>query len=158
MEALIIIDMQEGYIGKHRGSETFDNVLNHINFTANLFRKAGRPVFVVRDLSEGKESLYDNVTELDVFESDIEIIKYDNNSFWKTTLDEKLKQHDIDFLVLSGNAAEYCVVATYFGALERGYQTVILQHGVLSKTKSGLKTINKVYPLVSYTSLKYLLK
>lgn len=157
MEALIIIDMQEGYIGSERGSKEFDNVLDHINYVSRLFRQNNRTVFVIRDLSEGDGPEFGNVKELLVQETDIEVTKLHHNGFWKTNLHALLQEHDIDFVVLAGNAAEYCVTATYFGALENGYQTVMLQNGVLAATVDGIRSLNQTRPLISYTAIKQLL-
>jgi nicotinamidase-related amidase len=157
MEAFLIIDMQEGYIGNRRGSEAFDYTLAHINGVSDLFRKAGKPVIVIRDISEGDTPEYKNVAELKVQEQDDEILKVDNNSFWNTTLHELLQKKNVDFIVMAGNAAEYCVTATYFGALERGYKVVLLQNGVLAATTAGLETINTLRPLISYSSLEHFL-
>ena len=154
MEAFLIIDMQEGYIGQRRGSEAFDYTLAHINGVSDLFRKVGKPVIVIRDISEGDTPEYKNVSELKVQEQDDEVLKVNNNSFWNTTLHELLQKKNVDFIVMAGNAAEYCVTATYFGALERGYKVVLLQNGVLAVTTAGLETINALRPLISYSSLK----
>jgi nicotinamidase-related amidase len=154
MEAFLIIDMQEGYIGDKRETEAFANTVTHINYVSDLFRKAGKPVIFVKDISEGDTSEYDYVSELVKIKEDDEIKKLDNNSFWNTTLHELLQKKNVDFIVLAGQAAEYCVTATYFGALERGYKTVMLQNGILAVTPSGLETINDLRPLISYSSLK----
>ena len=157
MEAFLIIDMQEGYIGDKRQTEAFKNTVAHINYVSDLFRKAGKPVIFVKDISEGDSSEYDFVAELVKTKEDDEIKKLDNNSFWNTTLQELLQKKNVDFVVLAGQAAEYCVTATYFGALERGYKVAMLQNGILSVTTSGLETIHKLRPLISYSSLKHFL-
>jgi nicotinamidase-related amidase len=157
MEAFLIIDMQEGYIGNKRGSEAFNDVIDHINYVSELFRKAKKPVIVVRDISEGDSKEFKNVHELKVSEEDDEILKVDNNSFWNTSLHELLQKKKVNFIVVAGSAAEYCITATYFGALERGYEVVMLQNGVLAATQSGLETLNALRPQISYRSLKHFL-
>lgn len=157
MEAFIVIDMQEAYIGNRRGTESFDDTIAHINYVSDLFRKAGKPVIYVKDISEGDTPKYDYVAELNKSKDDIEIFKLENNSFWNTSLHELLQKKSIDFVVLAGQAAEYCVTATYFGALERGYKVVMLQNGILAVTNAGLESINALRPLISYTSLKHFL-
>ena len=157
MEALLIIDLQEGYIGDRRGEHNFDSVLEHINYVAPMFRKAGKPVIVIRDIGEGDGPLYCNVKELKLVAGDLEVLKLENNSFWETDLDQLLKKLEVNFLVLCGYAAEYCVTATYFGANERGYKAAMLQNGVLAASKEGLASLNKNRPLISHSAIDYLL-
>ena len=158
MEALIIIDLQAAYVGHRLNEMEFCETVKHINHVADLFRKAGRPVIVVRDISEGNNAMYRNVQELDIQETDAEILKQQHNSFWETKLDELLKASDVDFVILAGSAAEYCVTATYFGAVERGYKSAILQNGVLADTPAGMQSIMKTKTQVSYQVLEYYLR
>lgn len=157
MEAFLIIDMQEEFIGNRRGTKEFEYAIASINYVGDLFRNKDKPVIVVRDISEGQTDEFNNVKELKVSKIDNEILKVDNNSFWNTSLHEILQQKNVDFIVIAGNAAEFCVTATYFGALERGYKVAMLQNGVLAETTSGLETHNSLRPLISYTSLKHFL-
>jgi len=152
--ALLVIDMQKAFVGHKKGEDLFEMSLDYINYTSELFRKANLPVFVIRDIEEGDGDDYQNVEELIVKDKDILLTKTFNNSFWKTNLEQELKKRDIDFLVLSGNALEYCVTATYFGALERGFKAVFLQNGVIADMKENLDTFYKQRPLISYTALK----
>ena len=157
MEALIIIDMQEGYIGHKRGTGDFQEVVEYINYIASMFRKEGRPVIFVRDISEGEGEEFCTIPELTMTEEDYEILKFYNNSFWETGLDKLLKELKVEMLILAGSAAEYCVTATYFGAKERGYEPVLLQNGVLSVIIEGYQAMMKTRPLISYQPLKYIL-
>lgn len=157
MEALIIIDMQDGYIENKRNSNEFNNVVDYINYTSSMFRKEHRPVIFIRDISEGEGTEFRIVDEIARAESDHEIVKTYNNSFWETNLDNLLRNLKVDMVVLAGNAVEYCVTATYFGALERGYNPVILQNGVLSETQEGYLALVKTKPLVSVAALNHML-
>ncbi len=156
--ALLVIDIQEAFIGEQRGTKVFEDTMMFINATATLFRQSSKPVLNIRDLEEGNSSEFDNVKEWQKHEQDIEIKKYHSNSFWQTDLDSKLKDLNVDFLVLCGNAAEYCVLATYNGALERGFKSAILQHGVFANHPNGLEFIQLNRPLISYGALSYFIK
>jgi nicotinamidase-related amidase len=157
MKAIIIIDVQEAYVGHRRGEARYQEVLANINAVAALFRQAHCPVFVVRDLSEGNDDCFANVRELVVEPSDIEILKVYNNSFWKTDLDALLRSKGVDWVLLCGNAAEFCVTATYFGALEHGYATHLLKDGVLAETEEGLISMERVRPLLAVKEIAPLL-
>ncbi len=155
MEALIIIDMQEGYIGNRRGEKVFEDVTEHINYVASIFKSAGKPIILVRDIEEGDTEEFLNVCELKDIEYDKEILKVHNNSFWKTDLEASLKELDVDMTVLCGYAGEYCVSASYFGALERGFKPVLLQNGILSVTESGAQSLLETKAFVSHQALSY---
>jgi nicotinamidase-related amidase len=155
--ALLIIDVQEAFIGHRKGQQEYDNTFEYINATADLFRKAGKPVIIVRDIEEGNDDSYQNVEKLIVRDSDIEVLKVFSNSFWKTNLEELLKERNIDFVVLCGNAAEYCVLATYNGAIERGFGAAMLQHGIFAAHPNGLIDIYNNRSLISYGVISYML-
>jgi len=47
-----------------------------------------------------------------------------------TELDELLRAHEVERLVITGLATDYCVLATGLDALARGYPTTVLEDGV----------------------------
>ena len=155
--ALLVIDVQEEFIGHERGSAIFDETMMYINETVKLFRGAGKPIFVVRDISEGDGPGYENVPELKTEAGDTEILKRYNNSFWKTSLESELRALDVELVVLCGNAAEYCVLATYTGASERDFVPVMLQNGIFAAHEGGLLDAFYNRALIAYDALSYLL-
>jgi nicotinamidase-related amidase len=156
VKALLIIDVQEAYIGERREEPQYQTIMAGINSAAAQFRRNHAPVVVVRDLSAGDDGRFDNVRELIVKDSDYKILKLYNNSFWKTELDELFKSLSVDWLLLCGNAAEFCVDATYFGALERGYETYILRDAVFAETDIGLAAMEAVRPMFLQPDLQTL--
>ncbi len=54
------------------------------------------------------------------------------DKFFNTDLDQTLKQHGIQTLVLVGSAANGAVLYTSFGANERGYSVVVATDGISS--------------------------
>lgn len=156
--ALLIIDVQKAYIGHRKGEKEYLSAFEYINETAKLFRKADKPVIVIRDISEGNDESFQNVEELIVQDSDIEILKEYGNSFWKTNLETILKERNVDFVVLCGSAAEFCVLATYNGAIERDFGAAMLQHGILANHPNGLVDIYQNRSLISYGVISYMLR
>ena len=156
MKALLIIDVQEAYIGDRRNEPQYQNTMSNINAAAAQFRRHRAPVVVVRHLSDGTDSRYDNVRELVVDASDYNIQKLHNNSFWKTNLDELLQSLSVDWLLLCGNAAEFCVDATYFGARERGYTPHILRNAVFAETDIGLAAMEASRPMFEQADIQSL--
>lgn len=155
--ALLIIDVQEAFIGHRKAERQYENTFEYINETAALFRKAGKPVIIVRDVEGGNDDIFKNVNELLTQDSDIEVLKTFGNSFWNTNLEDILKDRNIDFVVLCGNAAEYCVLATYNGAIERGFGAAMLQHGIFASHPEGLIDIYNNRALISYEVISYIL-
>lgn len=155
--ALLIIDVQEAFIGHRKEEKEYHNTFEYINETAALFRNANKPVIVIRDIEGGNDDNFQNVEELITEDSDIEVLKEFSNSFWNTNLAEILKEKNVDFVVLCGNAAEYCVLATYNGAMERGFGASMLQHGIFACHPSGLLDIYNNRSLISYEVISYLL-
>lgn len=156
--ALLIIDVQKEYIGHRKDEKVYKDTFEYINETAKLFRESNNPVIVIRDLEDGNGPEYDNVDELITAETDREVIKYYSNSFWKTELEKILKELGVDFVVLCGNAAEYCVLATYNGAQERDFGAAMLQNGVFAATETGLQDIAFNRAVISYQVLEYIIK
>lgn len=156
--ALLIIDVQEAFIGHRRGEKQYADTFEYIHATADLFQSAGKPVIIVRDIEEGDGELYKNVKEMSGIASDYEVLKMKSNAFWETSLEATLKSHAVDFVVLCGNAAEYCVLATYNGAIERGFGAAMLQHGIFANHNEGLIDLYKNRALISYQVISYMLK
>jgi nicotinamidase-related amidase len=155
--ALLIIDVQEAFIGHRKGEKEYHNTFEYINETASLFRNADKPVIVIRDIEGGNDDTFQNVDELITVSSDIEVLKTFSNGFWQTELEKILKEKNVDFVVLCGNAAECCVLATYNGAIERGFGAAMLQHGIFAVQPSGLIDIYNNRSLISYEVISYML-
>lgn len=149
MKAILVIDVQEAYLGDGREEPRYQQTMAAINAATAEFRRQQCPVIVVRDLSDGDGPIFDNVRELHTEPTDIRIEKRFNNSFWQTDLDTILKEKSVDWLLLCGNAAEFCVDATYFGALERGYTPFLLRGGLFAATKEGLACAEAVRPMLT---------
>jgi nicotinamidase-related amidase len=155
--AFLIIDVQEKFIGHKRGKK-YDMTFEYINETAEIFRESNLPVYVIRDVEGGTGPEFDNVKELETKDSDIEILKEYSNSFWKTDLETKLKGQGVEFVVLCGNAAEFCVLATFNGAIERDFGVSILQNGVFAHSKVGLEDHFLNRSIISIDALYHFIK
>lgn len=159
--ALLIIDMQQTFYDEKNYKEGLKNALEYINETSELFRSNDLPVIVIQDIeaAEGPGSPgFENISELIVKDSDIRLEKEFSNSFWKTDLENILKAKDIEFLVISGFAAEYCVLFTLNGAQERGYGASLLQHGIAGVDPEIIKQTQSIRPTISLDALEFFLK
>lgn len=156
--ALLVIDMQKAFIDEKKTTENYEIAMWVINHTANLLRSLDKPVVLIKDIEEGDGPDFDFVDELEIHQKDFMITKTFNNSFWNTELEQKLKERNIDTVILCGNALEHCVTATYFGAKERGFKTMLLQQGIFAQFDENLNHLYHLRPLISYSALKGLLK
>ncbi len=155
-KALLILDMQKGCREATSCKPIFDKAVQSINGISQTFRKENLPVVVIQHIEMGalKADGFDNVEDLLVAESDYRIEKNFYNSFWKTDLEDILKKEEVDTVIVSGFAAEFCVAATCNGALERGFNAYLLQGAVAGFTEEGVDLLQKWRPLMSAAALK----
>ncbi|WP_410768685.1 cysteine hydrolase family protein [Fontibacillus sp. BL9] len=157
--ALLIIDLQTGFVSGPRRRGEIEGACEYINATSELFRNAGLPVVIVQDTECGRESEgFELIPEIDVQESDLRVEKEWSNSFWKTPLEELLLEQGVDFVVVCGFAAEHCVTFTYNGARERGFGAAILQNGILGEHPNAVRSVTEARPLISYSVIASMLK
>jgi len=159
--AMLIIDMQKGCMEMDDSRETMLLATEYINEVSGYFRKAGKPVIVIQDRSvdEGPGSKgYEVIDELVIDETDILIAKTHNNSFHETQLESILHDLGVEFLVISGYAAEYCVLFTYNGARERGFGASLLQHGLAGLSKVRVEDTQLIRSVISYEALEFFMK
>jgi nicotinamidase-related amidase len=159
--ALLIIDMQKEFIEYDDSKKSLQNALEYINETSDIFRKAGKPVIVIQDEESGNgigSEGYDLIEELNMVDTDIRISKLYSNGFWKTDLEDVLKDLNIEFVVLCGFAAENCVQFTLNGAIERGFNASLLQFGIASRDERQVEMIHNKRPVISIEALEYFLK
>lgn len=122
----IVVDTQRGVIAGKRGTE---RVVRNITEAAARARSVGMTVVWVQHeddtLVKGSEtwSLAEGLTPL---EGDLFIGKRYNSSFEETELDAILRKRGIRTVILAGAATNWCIRATAYGALDRGYNLVIL--------------------------------
>jgi len=158
--ALLIIDMQNGCYDYTEEKRLFEDAAEYINDVSAMYREKGLPVIVIQDVEvgEGEGSKAFEVHEsVKVEPTDILVKKEFSNSFWQTNLEEVLKEHNVELLVISGFAAEYCITFTLGGAQERGYEPVLLQHGIAGIEKSAVYDTQRIRPVISHRILGYLL-
>jgi len=156
--AMLIVDMQNGCYEDTNEKAMFLDAAEYINDVSELFREKRLPVVVVQDLEvgdgEGSKAfeVHESVT---VKPNDIVVHKVFSNSFWETPLDNILKELGVDFVLISGFAAEYCITFTYGGAVERGYDVSLLQNGIAGMEKSGIQDIQRIRPVIDHNVLRY---
>ena len=159
--ALLIIDMQKGFLRDRTCSPDLESVLEYINAAVELFNGANQPVFIIQDEDAREEPGHDSYELIDGLTRDIRspvfLSKKYSNAFWQTSLEERLRAQEAQFLVLTGFAAEGCVNYTYNGALERDFHAVVLKNGITSYKSRYAGFVQEICNTLSYSTLRFLL-
>lgn len=124
--ALIIIDAQVGVLGEAWNPE---DVINNIAVAVERARAERAPVIWIRhddDELVAESSQWQLVPQLTIGSSDHVVHKHHNSSFEGTELDVVLGELGISHLALAGAATNWCVRATAYAALERGYDVTVV--------------------------------
>ncbi|MGH4119530.1 cysteine hydrolase family protein [Clostridium sp.] len=158
--ALLVIDMQKDCKEATSSTASFEKAVEYINEISQYFRKKNYPIVIIQDLEAGGPETdgFKCVEELVVSDNDFFVHKTYSNAFWETELDTILKREGVDCIVISGFAVEHCVLFTYNGSIERGYNTFLLQNGVAGFDEDEIKRIQLLRSVVSYEAIEYFLK
>ncbi|MBN1438505.1 MAG: cysteine hydrolase [Anaerolineales bacterium] len=162
--ALLVIDVQKKFFGGNaRLAEELREASEYINAAIDLFRKKGFPVVCIQhtdpdnDLVAGQPG-FDVPEILKILPGDLHIHKTYSNSFTKTGLAEKLRGLGADTIVVTGFAAEYCVLAAARGAEDHDFTAVILRDSIIGGRPGNAKLIESICNIVSYDALEKFLE
>lgn len=158
--ALLVIDIQDAFFKESQAcSDSLKTAVIYINAAIDLFRKRNLPIVVIQHQSED-EGLVPGKPGFDVSESvklephDMRIVKTYGNSFTKTGLAEKLREHDVDTVIVTGFCAEYCVLSTYKGAQDCDFMPIILRGSLASANAEHIRFVEEITETVSFGALK----
>lgn len=158
--ALLVIDTQKGFYAEGNNGKSMDLAVESINYVASMFRQAGYPVIFVQD-EDAKEldipNAFDVIDEIHVHGGDYMISKTFSNAFHNTELKTLLEDLEVSFVVISGFAAEHCVLFTLNGAFEQGFEASLLQGGIAGENQERVNDTYIIRPTISYQAIKYIL-
>lgn len=124
---LLVVDVQ---VGVMRNAWDASRIIGNIGTAVAKARKQGIPVIWVQhaddELAFGSPD-WQLVPELTITDGEIRIDKQFNSSFEQTSLEETLAQLDAAHIVLAGAATNWCIRATAYGALDRGYDLTLIK-------------------------------
>lgn len=125
--ALIVVDVQ---IGVMRRAWDADRIINNISHSIKQARNQGIPVIWVQHsdddlVQESPEWRW--VPELIPAHGEMLIHKHFNSAFEKTRLNDELINLGVSHIVLAGASTNWCIRATAYGALERGYDLTLVE-------------------------------
>ncbi len=145
MKALLIIDMQNTSFTPKTPRFDSDGVIQRINKLSHKFRLAGDKVIFVQHngIKEGfcepNTKEWEIISSLDIKSVDLIIFKTANDSFYRTTLKEKLIELGITELLITGCATDFCVDSTIKSALVNDFNTIVIKECHTTADRPNLK-------------------
>lgn len=131
--ALLVVDVQVGVVAPARDA---DQVVGRIAHAVQRARDAGVPVIWVQhddeELPKGSAE-WQWVPALVPQAGDARVYKNFNSSFEQTPLEAELAARGVSHIVLCGAVTSWCIRATAYAALERGYDLTLLHDAHISK-------------------------
>jgi nicotinamidase-related amidase len=155
--ALVVIDMQKCFLSEYSDLHQIKECCMYINHVGQVLRSAGHMVIHIKDMEEAEVQSAEQLNftdDIEVDPKDMVVEKRQSNAFWNTNLEQIVLGHEVDLLILCGQAAEHCVVFTYNGAQERGQTAVILQNGVLSRKAGRVEALIEDRNVISYPAIE----
>ena len=131
---LLVVDVQVGVL---RNVWDDARIINNIDRLLEKARSQAIPVIWVQHSDE--ELVYESpdweiVPELSPAEGEERIFKHFNSSFEQTSLDETLEKLEATHIILAGAATNWCIRATAYGALDRGYDLTLIEDAHSTET------------------------
>lgn len=156
--ALLVIDVQTAFFSPPGSVKSFDRAVWYINSTIAIFREKGLPVICIQHTNpdEGfteQSGGFEVHKEIDILDSDPHIVKTYGNAFNKTGLAQLVADLEVDTLILTGYAAENCVLSTYRGALDLDLTPIILKGAIIGKSHKMERFVENLGNLVTYGAL-----
>lgn len=125
--ALVVVDVQVGVMAN---SWDAPRVIANVARTVERARKGGAPVIWVQHESDElprNSSSWQLVPELVPLAGDVRIYKRFPSSFEETMLEAALAELGATRIVLAGAQSNWCIRATAYAALDRGYDLTLVK-------------------------------
>jgi nicotinamidase-related amidase len=131
---LLVVDVQ---VGVMRSVWDAQRIIRNIGLAVEKARRHGVPVVWIQhsdeELVNGSPD-WQLVPELSPAEGETRIDKHFNSSFEQTPLEETLARLGATHIVLAGAATNWCIRATAYGALDRGYDLTLVSNAHTTET------------------------
>jgi nicotinamidase-related amidase len=158
---LLVVDVQ---VGVMRNGWDAQRIINNIGIAVEKARTQGVPVIWVQhsddELVDGSPD-WQFVPDLLPAEGEMRLDKHFTSSFEQTLLEETLGRLGATHILLVGAATNWCVRATAYGALDRGYdltliknahttETIELENDIMIEAADVIRELNIVMTWLSY--------
>ena len=137
--------MQKGSFTDKTPRFDTNGIVARINGLASTLRKQNLPVIFIQHDGTGtgefekNSTEWENLDELIVEPTDILIDKYANDVFYKSALQNKLMELNVNQLLITGCATDFCVESTIQSALTKDYNILVVQDGHTTDDRPHLK-------------------
>ena len=158
---LLVVDLQ---VGVMQNAWDAQRVIKNGAIAVEKARRQDVPVIWMQhsddELVEGSPD-WQLVPDLSPAEGEMRLEKGFNSSFEQTSLEKSLEQLGATHIVLAGAATNWCIRATAYAALDRGYdltlirdahttETIELENGVRIEAASIVRELNIAMTWLSY--------
>jgi nicotinamidase-related amidase len=145
---LLVVDVQNIWL-PHMSEEDRASAPDKINEIIGLFREFDYPVIRVyhSDPERGPEvdtEPFEFPASIAINDDDLRIVKAEPSSFTRTELENVLLARDRNAVFLCGLSATGCVLATYYGALDRDFMVLMVEDAILSPNASYTDVIEDI--------------
>ncbi|WP_152393587.1 cysteine hydrolase family protein [Paenibacillus guangzhouensis] len=158
--ALLVVDMQRLFLEDHMEKFEVARACEYINHVADQLRTNGHCVVHVQDVEDAREdnaAQLDFIPEVHVEANDLHVKKMHSNAFWQTELEQMIRDQGVGMVIVSGFSADQCVLFTYNGAIERGFNTVMLEKGIVSTPEVVTMTTRDRH-MISYPVIEFMVR
>ncbi len=159
--ALLVIDIQNEYL-KYMSEDDKKWGMEIINGVIYMFRQHNLPIIRVyhTDLKWGPQpgtEPFEFPKSVIIKDDDPKVIENFPSAFQKTELDKILKEKGCNTLFLCGLSSVGCVLATYFGGMERDYKVLMIKEGIMSHNSDYTRVIKDICETVSFETMVFML-
>ncbi len=162
---LLVVDVQVGVMGEAWDA---DRIVGNVSHAVKRARAQQVPVLWVQhadeEMARGSPA-WQWVPALVPAPGEPRIDKRFNSSFEQTDLDQQLARLGVTHIVLAGAASNWCIRATAYGALDRGYDltlvkdahttgSMVLDDGTRIDAENVVKELNIAMTWLSYPGRK----
>jgi nicotinamidase-related amidase len=160
--ALLVVDVQNAWL-PYMDEKDVKVATEHINWAIKLFRDNGFPVIRVYHTdpktgpAQGTEA-FAFPKSVAVTDGDAMVVKNYPDAFKKTDLDQVLKEKGVNTVFLTGLSAVGCVIATYYGAEDHDYRTLMVKHALISHDAALTKSVYDICANISPAALQLLIE
>ena len=160
--ALLVIDIQNKYL-EYMSDDDKRLGMRAINGAIWMFRRHDLPIILVyhTDPKWGPEpgtEPFEFPKSVIIRDDDPKVVKNYPSAFQKTDLDKILKEKGCNTLYLCGLSSVGCVLATYFGGMERDYKVFMIKEGIMSHNSDYTRVIKDICETVSFETMSFMLE
>lgn len=158
--ALLVVDIQQKFF--EMGPEpatSLNKAVHFINEALAFFREKKLPIIVIQHIDEANGLIpntpgFELPKSLKILPTDRRIHKTYGNAFNKTELETVLRELGVDTVIISGFCAEYCVLSTYRGAMDKDFTSALLRWTLASVNPANIPFVESINDTISLNILK----